>query len=365
MNIRANKIRIYPTPEQEAILVRRMGAARFVYNWSLARWREMSARGEKPSGYTLAKQFRAERPAWFAEMDSALIERATANLQAAFRSFFVKRSRYPQFKRKGASDRHQVKAAYATVADAGLKIPKCPLIRMARHLFRVGKMVGNVTISRTAGRWYASIPVECELATTTATAAVGIDLGLTTFATLSDGAVVANPRYLRRAERRLSLSQRRVSRAKRGSKNRERAKARLARRHASVANKRKGFLHAVTTDVSRRYSVAAIEDLNTEGMKRNRRFAKSVSDASFREFRRQLEYKMPGRVFVVDRFFPSSKLCSDCGHAKTKLALSERSWTCQQCGVTHDRDLNAAINLVRAIHPEFTPVEIGALEAGL
>lgn len=362
---RANKIRLYPTPEQAQFLVGSMGAQRFVYNWALEHWGRMYARGEKPSGYALAKTFRLERPEWFKSYDAEIVDRATANLQRAFQEFFAKRSKYPVFKKRGERDSYQVKAAKVTVADADLKIPKCKPIRMARPLFRVGEIVSNVTITRQAGRWYASIPVQCEVAEPTGAApVVGIDVGLRTFATFSDGRTMENPRYLRKAARREALSNRRLSRAKRGSANRLKAKARLARRRATVANRRRAFLHGVTSDIAKTYQAVAIEDLNVKGMVRNHHLAKSISDASFYEFRRQLEYKMPGRVLVVDRFYPSSKLCSACGHARAKLTLKEREWTCESCGAVHDRDVNAAINLVRAFHPESTPAEIGALGAG-
>lgn len=418
---RSNKIRIYPTPEQDSILRQRLGASRFVWNWCLAKWDEEYKAGNKPTAFGMAKLFRANKPEWFVEMDQAVVDCVMQNLGSAFKNFFAKRGKYPKFKKKGLKESYQVRSDCVKLSGTELKLPKMQPIKMAQPLFRQGKLIGNITVSITAGRWYAAIPVEMEekvgdtfseftpviskedmisaskedqngkiLTNNQAVVSnqldeprvcgvtegkslpawfsppsdephvcgvteglgnepkqVGIDLGITTFATLSTGEKIDNPKHFKQAERRLAIRQRRLSKKEKGSKNREKSKAVVARTHAQVANKRKGFLHQTTTDIAKRFDTAVIEDLNVEGMLKNRHLSKAISGASFSEFRRQLEYKMKDKVFVVDRWFPSSKTCSDCGHKVESLPLSVREWTCPECGSVHDRDINAAKNLLK------------------
>ena len=220
---------------------------------------------------------------------------------------------------------------------------------------RVGDAkVKRMTISQRAGRWYASLTVEREdkpVAKHPKSGAVGVDLGVKNLATLSDGTVVPNPCYLRKAEKKLKRAQQALSRKTKGSNRRAKAKAKVAHIHAHVANQRLDAMHKLTTRLSRKYSDISIEDLNVSGMVKNRHLAKSVSDAAFGEFRRQLEYKTArtsARLHVVDRWYRSSKTCSGCGRMKAKLSLAERTYRCDSCGLVLDRDLNAAINILVA-----------------
>ena len=217
---------------------------------------------------------------------------------------------------------------------------------------RVGDgRVLRMTISQHAGRWYASLTVERDDKPVTNPpkgGAVGVDLGVKTLATLSDGTIIENPRYLKKSERKLKKAQRALSRKIKGSNRRAKAKAKVARIHAHVANQRLDGLHKFTTWLSRKYSDISIEDLHVAGMVKNRHLAKSISDAAFGEFRRQMEYKTArsgAALHVVDRWFASSQTCSGCGRVKAKLSLSERTYRCDSCGLTMDRDLNAAINI--------------------
>ena len=209
----------------------------------------------------------------------------------------------------------------------------------------------RMTISQRAGRWCASLTVEREdkpAKRAPKGRAVGVDLGVKSLATLSDGTVIENPRYLRKSERELKRAQRELSRKTKGSNRRAKAKATVARIHARVANQRLDGLHKLTTWLTRKYSEISIEDLHVAGMVKNRHLAKSIMDAAFGEFRRQLEYKTArsgAALHVVDRWYASSKTCSGCGSVKAKLSLSERTYTCDSCGLTMDRDLNAAINI--------------------
>ena len=217
---------------------------------------------------------------------------------------------------------------------------------------RVGDgRVLRVTVSMRAGRWYASLTVEREdkpAVNPPKGGPVGVDLGVKTLATLSDGTVVENPRYLRKSERKLRRAQQVLSRKTKGSNRRANARAKVAHLHARVANQRSDAMHKLTTWLAREYSDISIEGLHVAGMVKNHRLAKSVSDAAFGEFRRQLEYKTArtgARLHVVDRWYGSSKTCSKCGSVKAKLSLNERTYRCNSCGLAMDRDLNAAINI--------------------
>ena len=217
---------------------------------------------------------------------------------------------------------------------------------------RVGDgRVKRMTISQRAGRWYASLTVEREgepAKHTPKGISVGVDLGIKTLATLSDGTVFENPRHLKKSEQKLKRAQRALSRKMSKSNRRAKARAKVARIHAHVANQRQDALHKLTTYLANKYSEISIEDLNVVGMAKNHHLAKAVMDASFGVFRRQLEYKTArtgARLHVIDRWYPSSKTCSQCGRVKAKLSLSERTYECDGCGLTIDRDLNAAINI--------------------
>ena len=214
-----------------------------------------------------------------------------------------------------------------------------------------GAKVLRMTISQRAGRWYASLTVERDdkpAAEPPKGGAVGVDLGIKTLATLSDGTVIENPRYLKKSERKLKQAQQALSRKTRGSNRRNKAKAKVARIHARVANQRQDAMHKLTTWLAKEYSDISIEDLHVAGMVKNHHLAKSIMDAAFGEFRRQLEYKTArtgAALHVVDRWFASSQTCSNCGSVKAKLSLAERTYRCDNCGLTMDRDLNAAINI--------------------
>ena len=233
---------------------------------------------------------------------------------------------------------------------------KLPRIGRVHCMENVAALVGDakvlrMTISQHAGRWYASLTVERDnkpAAEPPKGGSVGIDLGVKNLATLSDGAVVPNPRCLKKSERKLKKAQQALSRKVKGSNRREKARAKVARLHARVANQRLDAMHKLTTRIAETFSDISIEDLHVAGMVKNRHLAKHIADAAFGEFRRQLEYKIArtgARLHVVNRWYRSSKTCSGCGSVKDKLSLSERTYTCEGCGLVLDRDLNAAINI--------------------
>ena len=264
---------------------------------------------------------------------------------------------FPKFKTKNkTTPRFAYTAGGFGLIEDDPKTLRLPKIGRVHCMENVANRVGDgrvlrMTISQYAGRWYASLTVERDDKPVTNPpkgGAVGVDLGVKTLATLSDGTVVENPRYLRKSERKLKKAQRELSRKTKGSNRRNKAKATVARIHAHVANQRSDALHKLATRLANKYSEISIEDLRVAGMVKNHHLAKAVSDAAFGEFRRQLEYKATrtgARLHIVDRWLASSQTCSKCGSVKAKLSLSERTYTCDGCGLTMDSDLNAAINI--------------------
>ena len=268
-----------------------------------------------------------------------------------------KRVGFPRFKSKNAV----AKFAYSTGFTApkasdpyGLKLPRIGRVHCMENVYRLlaGARLIRITVSRRAGCWYASLTVEREQSPspvcTPKGGAVGVDLGVKNLATLSDGTIIANPRALGTRLKALRKAQKALSRKVKGSARREKARERVARLHARVADVRADAIHKATTMIASNYSVVCIEDLNVAGMVKNHSLARSVSDAALGEFRRQLEYKTArtgAALRVVDRWYPSSKTCSNCGTVKAKLSLSERTFNCDACGLSMDRDLNAAINI--------------------
>ena len=355
----AHKIRIYPSQEAVVYLRRSCGIARFAWNWALNQWRTKYAAGEKGiSAYGLDKEFNALKGSefpWTSEVSSRLIKKSIQNVGEAFSRFFKKTSKYPRFKKKGRSrSSFYVPAPHFKVSGRYLKLPKLlKPIKMAQPLRYDGDLRSVVVSQDACGDWFASFsvilpetyvyPHLCE-----SQATVGIDVGITTLVTLSNGEKIENPRALRSQERKLRRLQRSLSRKQRGSKRREKARLMLARVHRRVTRIRQDASHQITSRLVKAFRVIGIEDLNVKGMMRNHKLAKSISDASFGEIRRQLEYKAPlagSNVALGARFYPSSKRCSDCGHVLEALPLGVRVWTCPACGARHDRDVNAAKNL--------------------
>ena len=348
----AHRICLDPTRAQADYFVRAVGTARFAYNWALAEWKRQYEAGEKPSWMKLDKKLngikRSEFP-WMLDVSKCAVQNAVMNLGVAFANFFAGRARYPMFKRKFQNDSFKLSNIAFKLDGSRIHIPKLGWVRMREALRFSGKLI-SCTISRRADKWFASIVVDTEpvLKPAENQGAVGIDLGLTTFATLSDGQKIAAPKPLVRLLPKLKRLSRAFSRKQKGSKNREKARLKLARLHLRIWNIRQDFLHKFTSDITRRYDTIAVEDLNVSGMVRNRSLARAISDVGWYEFRRQLEYKAAMRganLVFADRFYASSKLCSECGHKAEQMPLSVRHWKCECCGAEHDRDVNAAINL--------------------
>ena len=354
-----HRIRLAPNNVQATQLARAAGTARFAYNWALAEWQAMYAAtrsdpgAPKPNEALLRRRLNAIKRAqfpWMLEVTKNAPQMAIIQLGQAFANFFAKRARYPAFRRKGAHDRFSLTNDQFVVEEKRIRIPKLGWVRMREALRFTGHIV-SATVSRKAGHWYASITVDApdlSLPPAENQGAVGIDLGVTALATLSNGETVAGPRPLRALLGRLRRLGRALSRKVKGSRNRDKAKRKLASLHARIGNLRSNALHQLTADITRRFHTIGIEDLNVKGMLGNRRLARAIADMGFHELRRQLAYKAAwrgGRVVVADRWYPSSKLCSCCGYRLAALGLAVRQWACPGCSTLHDRDVNAAINL--------------------
>jgi putative transposase len=355
----AHRIRLDPNKVQATGLARAAGAARFAYNWALAEWNRQYAAHRAdpalpaPSQLSLRRQLntikRAQFP-WMLEVTKNAPQMAIIQLGRAFENFFKRRARYPCFRRKGRDDRFTLSNDQFTVDDQRIRIPKLGWVRMREALRFTGRIV-SAAVTRTAGHWYASITVETSelpLPPAENQGAVGVDLGVNALATLSTGEAFAGPKALRALLGRLRRLGRALSRKVQGSRNRARAKLKLARLHERIANIRRDSLHQLTARITRRFHTIGIEDLNVSGMLGNRRLARAIADMGFHALRRQLVYKAAWRgtqVVVADRWYPSSKTCSGCGHMLATLGLGVRRWTCPGCGALHDRDHNAAINL--------------------
>ncbi len=356
----AHKIALDPNNAQATYFARAAGVARFAYNWALAEWGRQYAAHKadtalpKPSQAALRRQLNAikrDQFPWMLEVTKNAPQMAIIQLGDAFKHFFAGRAKYPRFRRKGVHDRFTLTNDQFALDGSRIRIPNLGWVRMRESLRFTGKIL-SATISRVADRWFASITVDIQdlshLPKAENQGAVGVDLGVSALATLSTGEVITGPKAHTCLLKRLRRLSRSLSRKQKGSANARKARARLARLHARIANIRQDALHQLTTSLTRRFPVIGIEDLNVAGMMKNRRLARSIVDMGFFEFRRQLGYKSDmrgGEVVVADRWFASSKTCSCCGHKLENLPLAVRGWTCPVCQTRHDRDGNAAINL--------------------
>jgi putative transposase len=355
----AHRIRLDPNKVQATYLARAAGTARFAYNWALAEWQRQYAAHQadpalpSPSQLLLRRQLNAikrEQFPWMLEVTKNAPQMAIIQLGRAFENFFARRARYPRFRKKGVHDRFSLTNDQFRVEDRRLHIPKLGWVRMREALRFTGRIV-SATVSRRADRWDVSITVDTpdsHLPPAENQGAVGVDLGVSALATLSNGEMFTGPKALRMLLQKLRRLSRSLSRKVKGSRNRAKAKLKLARLHARIGNLRRESLHQLTSSITRRFHTIGIEDLNIKGMLGNRRLARAIADMGFYELRRQLDYKAAwrgGRMVAANRWYPSSKTCSCCGYLLEQLALNLRQWTCPGCGANHDRDLNAAINL--------------------
>ncbi len=366
---KAYRYELDPNNIQRSSLAQHAGVARFAYNWGLEKRIARYKNNQGDERFTdaikqhkLLNSLKKDQFSWMYETSKCAPQEALRDLHRAFKNFYRglkngKKIGFPRFKRRGVRDSFRLTGTIR-FHERAIQLPRIGKIRIKekRKRYYSGRIL-SVTVRRRANRWFVSVTVEENILDPKPVRGVpvGVDLGVKTMATLSDGTGFANPRAMGRRLRKLRQLHRSLSRTKKGSKNRERAKLRLAKMYLRIFNVRQDTLHKLTTYLAKSHSKVVIEDLLVSGMMKNRRLARAIADVGFYEFRRQLEYKCQwsgSELVVVSRTFPSSKLCSRCGHRKKELALSEREYHCEQCGFEIDRDLNAALNLVAVSLPE-------------
>ncbi len=369
---RAYKTELDPTVAQRWACVHHAGAARWAYNWGLAECVAARERGERmPNAIGLHKRLNQRKKTdlpWMYSVSKCAPQEALRDLEKAFAHFFRRlqlkqrgllngKVGYPRPKAKKRGLGSFRLTGTIRVGHKHIQLPRLGKVRLKEQDYlplegTPDVRVTSATISEQAGHWFVSVQVEQTIPDPAPNdrPVAGVDLGLTVLATVSDGAAIANPRPFRKAQQALRRLRRQVDRRQAGGANRAKAQDRLARAHARVANTRRDALHQATTRLTKTKSVLVVEDLNVSGLQKNRSLAAAIADAGWFEFKRQLQYKAAwrgGKVVVVNRHFPSSKLCHVCGYKLDKLELNVRRWKCPVCGTAHDRDLNAAKNLAQ------------------
>ncbi|MGF7535118.1 IS200/IS605 family element RNA-guided endonuclease TnpB [Bacillus mexicanus] len=365
----AYKFRIYPTKEQQILIHKTFGSCRFLFNHFLHEWNQTYEKTGKGLSYNAcAKELPKLKNTyiWLKEIDSTALQSSVRFLSDSFTRFFKKQNRAPRFKRKGDDVQSyktviQGKAqnAHLTIQDNKIKLPKLGWVKFANSRNVNGRILSVTVRKNAAGKFFISVVCEEMISAKPKTNnTVGIDLGITDFAILSTGKKVNNHRFTKRMEKKLKREQRKLSRrallAKKNNiklidaKNYQKQKIKVARLHEKVKNQRQDFLHKLSTDLVKNHDVIVIEDLHTEGMLKNRKLSKSISDVSWSEFVSMITYKADwyGKTIIkIDRWFPSSQICNYCGHQDGPKPLHIRTWTCNNCGCAHDRDINAAMNI--------------------
>jgi putative transposase len=365
---KAYRYRFYPTTEQESLLRRTMGCARLVYNKALAARTEAWYEHQERVGYS---QTSSMLTGWKQESDLDFLndvscvplQQGLRHLQTAFTNFFAGRAKYPNFKKKHHGGSAEFTKSAFRWKDGQVFLAKCTQslpIRWSRKIPE-GCTPSTITVKLDAsGRWFASLLVNTNIAqlpksvgeaSPTENKSIGLDMGITSLITTSNGDKIANPKHFKQLRKKLRRIQKALSRKQKGSNNRHQARLQVARVHAQISDARKDFLHKLTTQLVRENQTIVVEDLAIKNMVKNHKLALAISDASWGELIRQLAYKCEwyGRELIkIDRWFPSSKRCGNCGHIVDKLPLNIREWECPKCKTNHDRDINAANNVLAA-----------------
>ena len=355
---RAHKIKLKPNKVQAVMLSKTAGTARYAYNWALAEtykgWKDT---GKNPSVYELDKRWTAEKPEWSSETARTSQTRAILNTKSAYKKFIEnlkagvyagKQVEHPRFKRKGVHDSFYVDNAHAKLCGKHIKLPRVGSVRMTEFLRYSDCKIMSYTISCEAGEWYASVQVELEEEVrSSSNSFVGVDVGCKVLAIASDGTECRTPGMLKDLERQLKRKQRLLARKANGSKNRAKARIKVAKAYQRIRNIKQDAVHKFTAAIAKNHGVVVMEDLDVKAMQESadKRTRKGVHNSCMAEVHRQLVYKCNSYI-KVDRYYPSSKTCSSCGFHKADLLLGDRTFVCRSCGLTIDRDLNAALNLL-------------------
>lgn len=367
----AYRYELQPTRGQLSSLRQHAGTARFAYNWGLAEririFKENEGKDRFVSAIDQHKSWNIWKhlnAPWWVEVSKCAPQEAFRNLDSAFKNFWMglkekRKVGFPKFKKRGVHDSFTLTGRLNILGKRKIKLPRLGKIRTKESTGKFKGRILSATVSREADRWYVSFSVEIERPDPKPIigSVVGVDIGLNHFATLSDGMQIDAPMPLRANLHRLQRRSKHHSRKQKGSNNRRKSALSLARLHRRIKNQRKDFLHKISTSLARTKQAIVVEDLNVQGMSKNRRLSRAIMDSGWSEFRRMLEYKTAwygSRLVIADRFFPSSKTCSACGVKKDSLALSDRVFECKSCGIEIDRDLNAAKNLAK-LHTGSSP----------
>lgn len=365
---KAYKFRLYPNVEQEILIAKTIGSSRFVYNHMLNAWNSSYKETGKGLSYgkcsaMLPAMKKSDDTSWLREVDSVALQSSIKNLAESFDRFFKKQNQSPNFKsKKNPIQSYTTKNTNNNLAivDHKLKLPKLGLVKFSKSREVSGRILSATIRKNASGKFFVSLLCEEEITELpTTNKAVGIDLGITDFAILSNSQKIDNHKFTSKMATKLKREQRKLSRRallakKKGinlfeAKNYQKQKRKVAKLHEKVMNQRADFLNKLSTDIIKNHDMICMEDLNTKGMLRNHKLAKSISDVSWSSFVAKLQYKADwyGREIIkIDKWFPSSQICSECGHKDGKKALNIRDWTCPICHAHHDRDINASINIL-------------------